>query len=284
MSTTSLYSSGSARDLEGFKVKFAQRCHSPAAAPKFDHLNASRVVLAPDDIGESSIILGERGRKRFPPQHCIPSEHKAGKRHITPPKANNEVSRGKRYIPLKQRDDSEEAFSSKKQLLAASTKRSESSNLPSVNWKTKSMVKLEDGTPAGNKESEIYNLETNMNQKQRVSEDGRRNLIPSASAGDKAFKLAEYEPGFYEKGGLIPGSTNTLKQSAKPTLKKTLETSDGGKKLEATYGAMKKKLEFEYDQAQVHSLTVAGSKQGRYVPSWEERTGCFLVAPEDEAF
>jgi hypothetical protein len=39
-----------------------------------------------------------------------------------------------------------------------------------------------------------------------------------------------------------------------------------------------------YDRAQVLSLSVAGSKQGQEVPSFEARTGAYLVKPQDEAY
>ena len=51
-----------------------------------------------------------------------------------------------------------------------------------------------------------------MTKKHRVSTmDQTRGGYPIASLGDKIYKAVEYEPGFFRAGGLIAGSTNTLK-------------------------------------------------------------------------
>lgn len=100
-----------------------------------------------------------------------------------------------------------------------------------------------------------------MNRKKRIENIlVQRNLIPVVTAGDLPFKNADREPGFYAKGGIIPGSTNTLRKSAKPLLRKSEDLSlstNAGKKLEATYGKMQAKLARQYDLFQVHSLTVS---------------------------
>ena len=49
-----------------------------------------------------------------------------------------------------------------------------------------------------------------MGSKKRVSSQFEaRNGLKMASLGDKIYKDVSYEPGFYNSGGLIAGSTNT---------------------------------------------------------------------------
>lgn len=35
----------------------------------------------------------------------------------------------------------------------------------------------------------------------------QRNGLPLKSLGDKVYKSPEYKPGFFNEGGLVPGST-----------------------------------------------------------------------------
>lgn len=244
--------------IPGFKLKFAEKKHDPSLTVN-DHMRASMVVNAMHILEEPSIILGEKGRRRFSPMYSTVEEFKGGKRHITPPKRTNSPPRGKRYIPHHQ-SSGEINMQSKKHLFASSMKRSDTTDMPKVGWNTKGRVMDETGTPAALKQSQIYNVESTMNRKQRIlSEVDKRNGIPAARSGDLPFKSSEHEAGFFETGGLIPGSTNTLKPSGKPTMKKNENSSAqvATKKLEATYGKMKARLEIEYDVSQVKSLTVS---------------------------
>ena len=73
--------------------------------------------------------------------------------------------------------------------------------------------------PRGN--ADEYDMESYMNRKQRPgrSIESMRNGIPVAVPGDRAFKKVEHEPGYYAKGGLIPGSSIQLRKSAKPEMR-----------------------------------------------------------------
>jgi hypothetical protein len=52
-------------------------------------------------------------------------------------------------------------------------------------------------------------LESVMTSKKRVSNISEmRGDYPIASLGDKNYKAVEYDPGFFNAGGLIVGSTN----------------------------------------------------------------------------
>ena len=57
------------------------------------------------------------------------------------------------------------------------------------------------------KEVEVHQ---SMGSKKRVSSQFEaRNGLKMASLGDKIYKDVSFEPGFYNSGGLIAGSTNT---------------------------------------------------------------------------
>jgi len=55
-------------------------------------------------------------------------------------------------------------------------------------------------------------VKQSMGSKKRVSTMFEaRNGLPMASLGDKAYRAPEYQPGYFRDGGLIAGSTNTIK-------------------------------------------------------------------------
>ena len=53
------------------------------------------------------------------------------------------------------------------------------------------------------KSSQEYNLEADMNRKQRIRDlDRQRNGIGVATMGDRPFKQVEHETGYYAKGDM----------------------------------------------------------------------------------
>lgn len=255
-------------ELEGYKVTFTQRDHHPICAPEADHMLGPLIVRGSQGY-RSSIVLGEGGKRRFDPRYCSGEEKPEGKKYIPPPPSHDNHNSSKKLIPVVRNCETEISMPRKKHLKDASMRRSESGSLPSLNWTRKRTVVGEDGVSAAFKESSLVNLEASMTRKHRVdSIMQQRNLIPSASMGDLPFKRVESEPGYFAKGGLIPGSTNTLRASAKPTLRKSedVTNSGGGKKLEATYAKMKAQLDKDYDVKQVLSLTVSIYPHERIVP------------------
>jgi len=137
-----------------------------------------------------------------------------------------------------------------------------------------------------------YDMESYMCKKQRVRTiDVMRNGIPVAVPGDRPFKVVEHEPGYYAKGGLIPGSSIQLRQKSTRAERKQVDdegnpvaTKIVGKGKRPTYAEKQQAIQEAYDLAQVMSLTVPGARQGNEIPSFEQRTGMFLVKPEDEAY
>ncbi|RYH32243.1 hypothetical protein EON65_00920 [archaeon] len=249
-----------AEDINGFKVSFAQRCHSPPGAIS-DHLHGTRMVQqAPHEDNFATFVAGDRGRKRFESKYSSEEGYRQGKKTVTPPRRQEgEKKEGKRFIPHPTTGQ-EITSKQRKHLEPLQPALANARGLPAANWMRKKIVTSEDGTPVSIREPKMYDLEVSMNRKQRVSSPlDQRNLIPAASAGDKSYKEADREPGFYAQGGLVVGSTNTLKPSAKPTLRKSEDTANksGGKTLEATYGKMKARLALQDDLQQVRALTVS---------------------------
>jgi hypothetical protein len=249
--------------IPGFKATLPEKRHPSNTHD--DHMRASMVVNSVNVWDEPSIVVGEGSRRRFTATYSVAQEYEQGKRHISPPKRSNSPPRGKRYIPAAKGSGEELGLlcAVKRRIPDASMKRSESTELQ---WSKKGRVTGENGISAALKESGELNIETTMNRKQRVIADiDRRNGIPIARPGDNPFKKVDHETGYFEKGGLIPGSTNTLKPSGKPTMRKSESSSAQitAKPLEATYGKMKARLEMEYDLAQVHALTVSNRFDNR---------------------
>ncbi|KAJ1433772.1 hypothetical protein B484DRAFT_429454 [Ochromonadaceae sp. CCMP2298] len=260
-------------DITGFKLKFAQRDHQPACAPR-------ETLLLPGGLvrqsvpAQTSCIIGERGKKNFELRYSESQEPKFKKPVPHQESCGEAAARGRKVIAPPTTDHLDRGPVGK---VHFSEPRSEFIKR-SPNFAKRAEV------PQGLEQVE-YNMEVSMNRKQRVSDSTRRNGIGLATGGDKAFREADREPGFYAKGGLVVGSTMASKKSAKPTLQKREDSNTGPpKKLEATYGKLMLRLAQEYDQSQVASLTKpSATHQGEYVPSWEERTGLHLVDPDDES-
>ena len=243
--------------MDHFKKHYSQKNHNPVCAPE-EQLQAS--ILTNNNSFSSSIVVGDNGKKRFPETFSDTEKFIPGMR-LLPHKMHSETmeERGKRpIVPL----NSETKVDYKKRSSSESLRRSDSADLPVIHWTRKRTVMLENGEPAYNYQSRVEKLEDTMNQKQRIrSELQRRNFIPTATAGDKSYYEADREPGFYAKGGIIPGSTIQLRKSAKPTLRKSedISTLIPQKKLEATYAKQQAKLAKEYDVNQVRTVTVSVS-------------------------
>lgn len=231
-------------DIAGFKLKFAERSHNPECAPRLSLLQGSVVSswVQPD----TSIILGERGKKNFEPRYCAEQQIVIKKQLPRREHGEEEVKRGKRCIAAPTKGSIELSHNER---VHYPEPRSEIGD--SVNFaRKKSVLQVT--------EKKMHNIESTMNQKQRVTtEEQRRNGIGAATPGDKPFKEADREPDFHAKGGIITGSTNTQRKSAKPELKKKDDVSKPGKKLEATYGKLVERLAREYDVNQVRTLTVS---------------------------
>ncbi len=265
--------------LENSKFK-AYRPHVvPATNEQFKNFLLSESI---EDPSRRSIVPSEGARSHYPPLYSMPFEQKI-KARLPQPASKEWVERGKKSIkPIKH--DDEPRREGVRYFPEQSTKRSEQGDTLDLG-KKRVVINEELGIPCARvRGGAQYDMEGYMNRKQRINTIERlRNGIPVRASGDKYYYDADREPGFYAKGGIIPGSTIQLRKSAKPELRKGEETNIKiTKKSEETYAEKVKRLAMEYEINQVNTLTQATTKLGTAVPSWEVRTGNFLVAPENE--
>jgi len=288
-------------DIENFKVKLAQRCHNPDGAPKvplFQNFQLTEAV----PVLVKSIVTGETGKVHYPPSYSMSNDTYRGKARVARNEYSKEyVERGKKPLPHPSHPSPPER-SGKKLSLADSLRRSEASEALMIGWTSRRAVKNEEGVPCSRStagevydmcgKGRAYDMEGYMNRKQRIPDKNiMRNGIPERTPCDNRFKAADREPGFYAAGGIIPGSSIQLRESAKPKFVKKSEEGEGvsatKKKKNAptmTYAEKMKKKEHDYDLNQIHCLTKPTTVMGQVINSWEERTGLYLVRPEDEAY
>jgi len=192
-------------DIAGFKLRFAERGHNPEYVPRVDLLRGAVVSshVAPD----TSIILGERGKKNFDARYCAEQQPVMKKLLPKREKGEEEVNRGKRCIRGPTSNGIELSHNERVHYPEPRSGVSDPVNFA----RKKSVLQVT--------EKKMHNIESTMNQKQRVPDEAtKRNGIPVATPGDNAFKQADREPGFYAKGGIIAGSTIALRNRAKPEL------------------------------------------------------------------
>lgn len=199
-------------EIENLKVKFTEKNHNPIYL-KTPNLQDGCVVKASNDDFNKSIVIGEKGKVHFEEVRGQYNDSTFGKRMVkhleysetyrfprrTCLQPKTKIERDRHYLrhfdnPIKIAPDV--------------------SFLPSPYWQCKKHINPN--------ESKLYELENDMNRKKRVNSlDEKRNGIPESSKGDKFYKQADREPGFYEKGGLIPGSTIQLRQRTKMDMRKS---------------------------------------------------------------
>jgi hypothetical protein len=271
--------------VDNYKVQYNERRHvDPIYTPT--HLKEGAGIqlhphLAPV-LNDGCVVEGDKGKKHYTPSY---SRVQTWKQSMKISKDRREygsevVERGKKFIGAPATGPSQQWPLQRKHNMDQQLRRGHPQPGLSVNFKS-----LKHFPPRG--EPEQYDMETYMNRKQRPGQsiETMRNGIPVAVPGDRAFKQVEHEPGYYAKGGLIPGSSIQLRKSAKPERGSGVVTSgvkNGEKKL--SYYEKQKKKEEQDERMQVFVLTNASNKQGTAVPCFEERTGAYLVKPEDEAY
>ena len=173
-------------DIAGFKLRFAERSHQPEFAQRAPLLQGAIVStnVAPD----TSIILGERGRKYFEPRYSA-AEQPVMKKSTQPKESEEEVKRGKRCVA------------------APKSSGIELSHNERVHYPEQVGGQETGSGGHGRRKSNLQvtvpktqNIEQTMNRKQRVEgESARRNDIGVATAGDKPYREADREPDFYAK-------------------------------------------------------------------------------------
>lgn len=236
------------------------------------HLKASLLNnrIVPDD-SKGSLFIGTKGKNHFPMMYSQEEVERPHKKPI-PLKQSGEVElRGKKYLEIPKPKPPRPTGTRKIEV-------AESSDTYEIMMPIKRKV-----TGYGQKSVE-YDMETSMNRKQRVNHERSRNYIPQAHLGDKSYKEANREPGFYKSGGLVVGSTITTRELNSIRKKKTDTSMTSYPTLSnhKTFTAKLQKFAREADINQVSCLTNTTTKLGEQIPSWEERTGYWLCRPEDE--
>ena len=225
----------------------------------------------------SSILLGGSIRAQFDAKYCTSSERR-GIKIVNRQDAPEDVRHhGKMYIPAKETKNHEFVPSVKQ--FHSIKDASSGSFVVKKGWTGK--VRLTSST------SELHGIEDAMGRKQRLtSEEHQRNDIPAVSRGDKYYKEVDRERDFFKSGGLIPGACITTRK-AKTQLGKEFSAASShpcpcNPKPSQTY-QQKRREELLFDELkQLRDLNNCSERLGQEIPSWEERTGLYLVKPEDE--
>lgn len=270
-----------AMTLENNKVVFHHKRHVhpeinshllPLAAPLLNP------YLVPID---RSLIIRDAGKLHNPPSYSRADEWRCGMRMV-PKKEYSDyyVERGKKVLRPPKDDSTTEWTEQRRHNLTESTRRSEQCEEICIGFPKKAKFPPRDETAQ-------YDMESYMNRKQRsgASIDVMRNGIPCTIPGDRPFKDADREPGFYAKGGIVTGSTIQLRTATVPGGKGgglVLPKSKGDEGKRLSYAEKMQRNELEYEKKNVVGLSVPSSKGGVDVPSFEQRTSCYLVTPEME--
>ena len=267
--------------LENNKVVFHQRRH---VRPEVEGhlLSVAAPLLNPQLVPvDRSLVVRDQGKGHYAPAYSQADEWKCGMRLV--PRAEysgHYVERGKKPIRPSVGDSTREWAEQRRHNLDAYTRRSEASEDICIGFPKKAKF-----PPRG--EAPQYDMESFMNRKQRsgASVDVMRNGIPVAIPGDRPFKDADREPGFYAKGGIIPGSTIQLRQKSSVGGKGgglIVPKKKAGEGESLSYAEKQRRKELEYEKSNVMGLSVNSAKGGVTVPSFEQRTNTWLVTPEME--
>mmetsp|Transcript_1534 Transcript_1534/g.2700 ORF Transcript_1534/g.2700 Transcript_1534/m.2700 type:complete len:268 (+) Transcript_1534:150-953(+) len=238
------------------------------------------------DTGSGSLVIGEGPKRYFAPSYGVPDVYKSTCRQVEPVCRSNAPTF---HRPHPQERDVQFTSFSRDRDRRHLTDR----DLPCVmnpkdrelNWTTKKTVLFGDqNQPRHSFKSEEYAIETKFNRKQRVSDSDmgkKRNYISVASLGDKSYKFADREPGFYKEGGLVVGSSIVQRTKTSSVPNKACVGSTGS--LKSLTAHEKRELEtINNDMSSIETLTNSYYKRGQQQPSWEEKTGMWLCRPEDE--
>jgi len=296
--------------------RFAQRKHYDdgylVEKKIANHLNGPVLDLAtvPDDANLS--LTGDIGKLHFPPSYSGSYEGKASKRRFEPKQSGHAKHPGKKVLkPPPNPQTFEDLPQGKKPIPEMRNKRSKElpANALTTNWNNKRVVQQGidcDGPPCRERRSEDFRMEQYMNRKQRYEADlcgGKPDPMNDAGVAYSMAKTSqvdfskevrgrvrsnnqnpEYSVGYFIEGGLVAGSTIAAAPSKTSKVGRKAEGGVGetaGKTLRS-YKEIAKMREMEYDLQQVAMLSKPSEKMGRKVPSWEEKTGLYLVKPEDE--
>lgn len=268
--------------MDNIKVVLNQRRH---VRPEVEtHLlpGLSAPLLDPRLIREEKgLVCNDNGRRNYEPWYSESPAFRSGMRLVAGRREKGEevVDRGKKSIRPAQNGNVQEWTEQRKHNLEEYTRRSDACAELCVGFTKLRKFQARAQAPS-------YDMEGAMNRKKRsgCSIEVMRNGIPVAVEGDRAFKDADREPGFYAKGGIIAGSTIQMRASNKGGKKGggIISPTKKGTVALLSYAEKMRQKELDYEQSQVQGLTATNSKGGVEVPSFEQRTQCWLVTPDME--
>lgn len=169
-------------------------------------------------FSESSLYeVGDRGKHHFSATYSDAMEWRQGKSRIEVKKSTEHIEKGKKVLlPTR----SEEQVPGHVRLFPKEYIKKSDTN--DKLFETRHVV-LKEGTsvPMKSLRSEEFQFELYMNRKQRIrSSYEQRNGIPTSTMGDKAYKGPEHSDKYYAIGGLVAGSTISMKASKSIVMKK----------------------------------------------------------------
>jgi hypothetical protein len=227
----------------------------------------------------SSLVMGESIRGHHEPRYGDTSDFRGIRIVEHQEYSSSFINRGKKY--LGEKDAPHDKFTPCiKQFHGIANLPSAPASRISQNWTGKTRV--------GDVKSDVFGLEQTMNRKQRIpSYEDKRNNLASVSRGDKYYKNADRERDFYKKGGLIPGSCISVRSSGKlePNRKEENTKVNLSTKSLLTFEQKNEKAILDNELQQLHALNnPVANRLGLLEPSWERKTGFYMVMPEDENY
>jgi hypothetical protein len=258
---------------------FSQRSHTSESPANVVHVHGAQPNY--DAIPHTdSLYFYDTGKRHFDPIYSKTEEPRPSKHKVPQKKSGEEKQSSKKVTVLKPSDTITPGHVKlfPEELVRRSTVNEKM-------FETKRVVLQGDGIPAKFRESDEFRMEQYMNRKQRIpSVERQRNGIPVAVAGDKGYKDVSLSHRYYEDGGLVPGSTIVLKAKTSIMMKKSAENSGVTKtKKLVPYAEKAAKASKEEELKDVLVLTNPYTKLNQKMPCWEDRTGFYIVRPEDEA-
>lgn len=239
------------------KFILAEKKHNESTT----HLNGSKILDSVPN-SQTSLVIGERSKTHYPIKYSDTMEIKTVK-FFKAKKSGclEDIAYGRKRIDLPPSDPIKGGAYKTYDRRHLQETPSKQSDKITVDWTSRNIPLLESGEARNRYRSEEFGLSDVLTRKKSVqTENQMRNDIPTASRGDKAYKVPEHSAGFYGEPGLIPGSSIAKRASGRPVLQKREGTTTVQKTLSTITHARKIAIEEDaYERAQVLLLNVSCS-------------------------
>ena len=246
----------------------------PMYQQKYDSMKGSIV------LGSSSDDLNGKRLSSIKTKYEIKSNYSSTTRGIKIV-AHNEYStdiaqRGKMYIPAKA-VESRQLVPSLRQY-HNDHRPTESISGLSIDWSGKARL-----IPSV---SDMFAVEQTMGRKRRTLSCKKtgNEMLPTKD-GDSSANTGDRQKDYFVGERHIPGS-NAYSRDARANLKKRCDVQFGNTtpKTKVTYAEKKRMELLSCELAELRGLSNTSEHSGQINLSWEQRTGAYLVNPEDEDY